>query len=73
MSEKNELVAKYRTNFRYVGIVKNGLDRAMVVMAIPIPRFENIQVKPISFAKCPQTLENDGKKGQFNKADTAGI
>ena len=53
-------------------IVKNGLDRVMVVTSIPIPRFENIQVKPISFAKCAQTLENDDlrKKGQFNMADT---
>ena len=27
---KNKLVAKYGTNFRYMGIVKNGLDRVMV-------------------------------------------
>ena len=44
---KNKLMANYRTNFRYLGMVKNGLDRVMVVMSIPIPRFENIKVKPI--------------------------
>ena len=49
---KNKLVAKYRTNFRYLGIVKNGLDRVMVGMSILIPRSENIKVKPINFAKC---------------------
>ena len=48
---KNKLVAKYGTNFRYLGIVKNGLDRVMVVTSIPIPRFENIKVKPINFRK----------------------
>ena len=46
---KNKLVAKYGTNFRYMGIVKNGLDKVTVVTSIPIPRFENIQVKPINF------------------------
>ena len=47
---KNKLVAKYGTNFRYMGIVKDGLDKVTVVMSIPIPRFENIEVKPINFA-----------------------
>ena len=37
---KNKLVAKYGTNFRYLGKVKNGLDRVTVVTSIPIPRFE---------------------------------
>ena len=38
---KNKLVAKYGTNFRYLGIVKNGIDRVTVVMmSILIPRFE---------------------------------
>ena len=35
---KNKLVAKYGTNFRYLGIVKNGLDTVMVVTSIPISR-----------------------------------
>ena len=62
---KNKLVAKYRTNFRYMGIVKNGLDRVMVVMSIPIPRFENIKVKPINFARCVKTLDNDDKDERY--------
>ena len=32
---KNKLVAKYGTNFRYLGIVKNGIDRVTVVTSIP--------------------------------------
>ena len=51
---KNKLVAKYGTNFIYVGIVKNGLDRVTVVMSIPIPRFENIEVKPINLRNVPK-------------------
>ena len=35
---KNKLVAKNGTNFRYLGIVKNGIDRVTVVTSIPIPR-----------------------------------
>ena len=62
---KNKLVAKYGTNFRYMGIVKNGLDRVMVVMSIPIPRFENINVKPINFARCVKTLDNDDKDDRY--------
>ena len=54
---KNKLVAKYGTNFRYMGIVKKGLDRVMVVISIPIPRFEDLELKPINFAKCAKILE----------------
>ena len=62
---KNKLVAKYGTNFRYMGIVKNGLDRVTVMMSIPIPRFEDLEVKPINFAKCAKTLENDDKDARY--------
>ena len=62
---KNKLVAKYRTNFRYMTIVKNGLDRVMVVMSIMIPRFENIKVKPINFVRCAKTLDNDDKDERY--------
>ena len=62
---KNKLVAKYGTNFRYMGIVKNGLDRVTVVTSMPIPRFENIQVKPINFVKCAKTLDNDDKNKRY--------
>ena len=62
---KNKLVAKYGTNFRYMGIVKNGLDRVMVMTSIPIPRFENIKVKPINFARCAKTLDNNDKDERY--------
>ena len=68
---KNKLVEKYGTNFRYMGIVKNGLHRVMVVMSIPIPRFEDLEVKPINFAQCANTLENNDKDARyFIMADT---
>ena len=58
---KNKLVAKYGTNFRYLGIVKGGLDRVTVVTSIPIPRFEDVKVKPINLAKCAIALDKDDK------------
>ena len=67
---KNKLVAKYGTNFRYLGIVKNGLDRVTVVTSILIPRFENVKIKPINFAKCAQSLDNVDVKGHGKTADT---
>ena len=68
---KNKLVAKYGTNFRYPGIVKNGIDRVTVVTSIPIPRYENVKVKPINFAKCAIALEkNDKNKRYIVMADT---
>ena len=48
-----------------MGIVKNGLDRVTVVTSIPIPRFENIKVQPINFAKCVKTLDNDDKDDRY--------
>ena len=62
---KNKLVAKYGTNFRYMGIVKNGLDRVMVVTSTPIPRFEDLEAKPINFVKCAKTLENNDKDERY--------
>ena len=49
---RNKLVAEYGTNFRYIGKVKNGLDRVTVVTSIPIPRCEKLQVEPINFRQC---------------------
>ena len=46
---KNKLVAEYGTNFRYLGKVKNGLDRVTLVTSIPIPRYEKLKVQPIDF------------------------
>ena len=51
----NKLFASYGTNFRYVGKIKNDLDRVSVVTSIPIPRFRDIQVNLIHFRNC--TLE----------------
>ena len=62
---KNKLVAKYGTNFRYLGIVKNGIDRVTVVTSIPIPRYENVKVKPINFAKCTIALGKDEKNKRY--------
>ena len=62
-------MAKYGTNFRYLGIVKNGLDRVPVVTSIPIPRFENVKIKPINFAKCAQSLDNVDVKGHSKTAN----
>ena len=67
---KNKLVAKYGTNFRYLGIVKNGIDRVTVVTLILIPRFENVKIKPINFAKCAQSLDNVDVKVHGKTADT---
>ena len=63
-------MAKYGINFSYLGIVKNGLDRVTVVISIPIPRFENVKIKPINFAKCTQSLDNVDVKGHGKTADT---
>ena len=48
----NKLFASYGTNFRYVGEIKNGLDRISVVTSIPIPRFRDIQTNPLHFRNC---------------------
>ena len=59
---KNKLVAKYGTNFRYMGLVKNGLDRVMVLTCqCQYQDLKIIEVKPINFAKCAKTLENNDK------------
>ena len=39
---KNKLFPGYGTNFRYIGEVKNGLDRVTVVTSIPIPKYSDI-------------------------------
>ena len=62
---KNKLVAKNGTNFRYLGIVKNGIDRVTVVTSIPIPRYENVKIKPIDFAKCAIALGKDDKNKRY--------
>ena len=49
---KNKLFSGYGTNFRYIGEVKNGLDRVTVVTSIPIPKYSDIVKKPIVFSNC---------------------
>ena len=51
-TKKNKLFAKYGTNFKYVGEVKNGLDRVTVVTSIPIPKYVDIDRKPMEFKNC---------------------
>ena len=59
---KNKLFPGYGTNFRYIGEVKNGLDRVTVVTSIPIPKYSDIQKKPIVFNNCTEDLQQYGAR-----------
>ena len=59
---KNKLFPGYGTNFRYIGEVKNGLDRVTVVTSIPIPKYSNIEVRPIVFNNCTEDLWRHGAR-----------
>ena len=59
---KNKLFPGYGTNFRYIGEVKNGLDRVTVVTSIPIPKYSDIQIRPIVFNKCTEYLWRHGAR-----------
>ena len=59
---KNKLFPGYGTNFRYIGEVKNGLDRVTVVTSIPIPKYSNIQKRPIIFSNCTEDLQWHGAR-----------
>ena len=63
---KNKLFPGYGTNFRYIGEVKNGLDRVTVVTSIPIPKYNDIEKRPIVFNNCTKDLWRQGArtKGQ---------
>ena len=54
---KSKLFPGYRTNFRYIGEVKNGLDRVTVVTSIPISKYSDIQKRPIIFNNCTEDLQ----------------
>ena len=54
---KNKLFPGYGTNFRYIGEVKNGLDRVTVVTSIPISKYRDIQKRPIVFNNCTEDLQ----------------
>ena len=53
---KNKLFSGYGTNFRYIGEVKNGLDRVTVVTSIPIPKYSDIEKRPNGFTNCTEDL-----------------
>ena len=59
---KNKLFPGYGTNFRYIGEVKNGLDRVTVVTSIPIPKYSDIAIKPIVFNNCSEDLWRYGAR-----------
>ena len=44
-------------NFRYIGEVKNRLDRVTVVTSIPIPKYSDIQKRPIVSINCTEDLQ----------------
>ena len=59
---KNKLFPWYGTNFRYIGEVKNGLDRVTVVTSIPIPKYSDILIRPIVFNNCTDDLWRHGAR-----------
>ena len=52
----NKLFSGYGTNF------KNGLDRVTVVTSIPIPKYSDIQKRPIIFNKHTKDLWRQGAR-----------
>ena len=59
---KNKLFPGYGTNFRYIGEVKNGLDRVTVVTSIPIHKYSDIEIRPIVFNNCTEDLWRHGAR-----------
>ena len=59
---KNKLFPEYGTNFRYIEEVKNGLDRVTVVTLIPIPKYSDIELRPIVFNNCTEDLLRHGAR-----------
>ena len=59
---KNKLFPGYGTNFSYIGEVKNGLDRVTVITSIPIPRYSDIEIRPIVFNNCAEDLWRHGAR-----------
>ena len=58
----SKLFSGYGTNFRYVGEVKNGLDRVTVVTSIPTPKYSDIEKRPIIFNNCSKDLWSKDKR-----------
>ena len=59
---KNKLFPGKGTNFRYIGEVKNGPDRVTVVTLIPIPKYSEIQKRPIVLNNCTEDLQRHGAR-----------
>ena len=59
---KNKLFPGHGTNFRYIGEVKNGLDRVIVVTSIPIPKYSDIQKRPVVFNNCTEDFQQYGAR-----------
>ena len=54
--------AEYGTNFRFLGEVKNNLDRVTVVTSIPIPRFHDVKQVLLQFSNCTVDLKRHGAR-----------
>ena len=61
-TSNNKLFPRYGTNFRYIGEAKNGLDRVTVVTSIPIPKYSDIEKRPIRFNNCTEDLQRYGAR-----------
>ena len=56
---KNKLFPEYGINFRYIGEIKNGLDRVSVVTLVPLPHFKDIHISPLKFHNCSMDMDLD--------------
>ena len=54
---QNKLFPEYGIHFRYIGEIKNGLDRVLVVTSVPLPHFRDIQISPLKFHNCSMDLD----------------
>ena len=68
---RNKLFPEYGVNFRYIGEVKNGLDRVSVVTSIPLPRYKDIQVSPIQFHNCSTGMSLEDMAADHRAIKTA--
>ena len=59
---RNKLFPGYGTNFRYIGEVKNGLDRVTLVTSIPIPKYSDIQKRPMCLIIVLKTYNGMGQE-----------
>ena len=54
---RNKLFPEYGINFRYIGKIKNGLDRVSVVTSVPLPHFKDIHISPLKFHNCSMDMD----------------